>query len=266
VDRLLQAGLAEKEGDDIVHLTMLGQAVGSSSLSFESGLRLVELLRSVDIATTPPLHILAHVQVLQEMSDVYTPLMTRGRAESARVNDVIVRFGPAMSRLLQRYGADEHTFWRRCKRAAILFDWVEGVPVDSLERSYTANPFTAIRYGGLPVSPLFTKSLCQANRNRARSAAYDLKQCRLARQPSKGTSVNRWLASALARIACRRCGRCRIARCSWFDGLHWQAGQTTLNGPCRTLHFLHRNAGYAIMGQRSCNGVFPSHVCTSKIY
>ncbi|PXW28350.1 DEAD/DEAH box helicase [Paraburkholderia caballeronis] len=163
VDRLLQAGLAEKEGDDIVHLTMLGQAVGSSSLSFESGLRLVELLCSVDIATTPPLHILAHVQVLQEMSDVYTPLMTRGRAESARINDVIVRFGPAMSRLLQRYGADEHTFWRRCKRAAILFDWVEGVPVDSLERSYTANPFTAIRYGDIV-------SIADATRFHLRSA------------------------------------------------------------------------------------------------
>lgn len=149
VDRLLQAGLAETEGDDIVHLTMLGQAVGGSSLSFESGLRLVELLRAIDVATTPPLHILALVQVLQEMSDVYTPLMTRGRAEVARVTDVIVRFGQAMPRLLQRYGADEHTFWRRCKRAAILFDWVEGVPVDSLERSYTANPFTAVRYGDI---------------------------------------------------------------------------------------------------------------------
>lgn len=164
VDRLLHAGLAEKEGDDIVHLTMLGHAVGGSSLSFESGLRLVELLRNTNLATTPPLHILALVQVLQEMSDVYTPIVTRGRAEAARVNDLIVRYDHAMSRVLQRYGADEHELWRRCKRAAILFDWVEGVPVDSLERRYTANPYAgAIRYGDIV-------SIADATRFHLRSA------------------------------------------------------------------------------------------------
>lgn len=164
VDRLLQAGLAEKEGNEIIHLTMLGQAVGGSSLSFESGLRLVELLRNIDVATTPPLHILALVQVLPEMSDVYTPLMTRGRAEAARANDVITRYGNAICRLLQRYGADEHEFWRRCKRAAILFDWVEGVSVENLERSYTANPYAgAIRFGDIV-------SIADATRFHLRSA------------------------------------------------------------------------------------------------
>jgi helicase len=164
VDRLLQAGLAEKEGDDVVHLTLLGQAVGGSSLSFESGLRLVELLRNIDVATTPPVHVLALVQVLQEMSDVYTPLMTRGRAESARVNDFIVRYSQPMLRLLQRYGADEQELWRRCKRAAILFDWVEGVPVDSLERRYTVNAYAgAIRYGDIV-------SIADATRFHLRSA------------------------------------------------------------------------------------------------
>ncbi|SAL87966.1 DEAD/DEAH box helicase [Caballeronia choica] len=150
VGRLLQTGLAEQGGDDVLHLTMLGQAVGGSSLSFESGLRLMELLRNVDVAATPALHILALVQVLQEMSDIYTPLFTRGRSEAARVNDVIVRYGRTMQRALQRYGPDEHEFWRRCKRAAILFDWVEGVPLDTLEQRYTANPYVgAIRYGDI---------------------------------------------------------------------------------------------------------------------
>jgi helicase len=164
VERLLQAGLAEKEGDDVLHLTLLGQAVGSSSLSFESGLRLVELLRNIDVATTPAHHVLALVQVLQEMSEVYTPLMARGRAESVRVNDVIVRYGNPMLRLLQRYGTDEHEYWRRCKRAAILFDWVEGVPVDILEQRYTANPYAgAIRYGDIV-------SIADATRFHLRSA------------------------------------------------------------------------------------------------
>ena len=36
VTRLLQAGLAEDESG-LIHLTLLGQAVGASSLAFESG-------------------------------------------------------------------------------------------------------------------------------------------------------------------------------------------------------------------------------------
>jgi len=54
IDRLLQAGLAELEGD-LIHLTLLGRACGSSSLSFESSLRLVELMGSLNISQTPPL-------------------------------------------------------------------------------------------------------------------------------------------------------------------------------------------------------------------
>jgi helicase len=44
VARLLKAGLAEGDGD-LVHLTLLGRACGSSSLTFESSLRLIELMR-----------------------------------------------------------------------------------------------------------------------------------------------------------------------------------------------------------------------------
>lgn len=48
-DRLLQAGLAERDGD-LVHLTLLGRGCGSSSLAFESSLRLIELMRQLDIS------------------------------------------------------------------------------------------------------------------------------------------------------------------------------------------------------------------------
>lgn len=149
VARLLQAGLAEDEGS-IIHLTLLGQAVGASSLSFESGLRLVELLRGIDVAATPAAHILGLVQVLDEMSAVYTPIMRRGRAEAVRVNDAIQRYGHQLPRFLQRYGADEHEVWRRCKRASILHDWIEGIPVDVMEHHYTTNPYQgSISYGDI---------------------------------------------------------------------------------------------------------------------
>lgn len=149
VTRLLQAKLAEMEGD-ILHLTLLGRACGGSSLSFESALRLVELMRQIDISQTPAVNTLAIVQVLEEMDGVYTPVMKKGRSESVRASDVAQRYGYAMSQTLQRYCHDEVTFWCRCKRAALLWDWIEGVSAEALEARYSTTPFQGvIGYGDI---------------------------------------------------------------------------------------------------------------------
>lgn len=146
IARMLQHQLAEQEGE-VIHLTLLGRAVGNSSLSFESGLRLVELLTEVDWALASPSYVICLLQVLSEMDGVYTPLM-RGKSESVRVADASQRYGPSAVRLLSRFGADEDKFWRRCKRAAILYDWVDGVAVDAIEQRYSPNPYQgSISYG-----------------------------------------------------------------------------------------------------------------------
>lgn len=149
VDRLLQAGLAEREGD-LIHLTLLGRASGSSSLSFESSLRLVELMGHVNVAETPPAHILAMVQVLDELDAIYTPVMKKGQSESVRAGEAALRFGHQMPQMLQRYCRDQIEFWARCKRAALLHDWIDGTPVDVLEKRYSTTPFGgAIGYGNI---------------------------------------------------------------------------------------------------------------------
>jgi len=149
IDRLLQARLAEREGD-LIHLTLLGRACGSSSLSFESSLRLVELMGHVDVTQTPPDHILAMVQVLDELDAIYTPVMKRGQSESVRAGDAAQRFGHQMPQMLQRYCRDQIEFWARCKRAALLRDWIEGAPVDVLEKRYSTTPSGgAIGYGNI---------------------------------------------------------------------------------------------------------------------
>jgi replicative superfamily II helicase len=149
VDRLLQAGLAEREGD-LIHLTLLGRACGSSSLSFESSLRLVELMGRLNVAQTPPDHILAMVQVLDELDAIYTPVMKKGQSESVRAGEAAQRFGHQMPQMLQRYCRDQIEFWARCKRAALLHDWIEGTPVDVLEKRYSTTPFGgAIGYGNI---------------------------------------------------------------------------------------------------------------------
>lgn len=149
VDRLLQAGLAEREGD-LIHLTLLGRACGSSSLSFESSLRLVELMGRLNVAQTPPAHILAMVQVLDELDAIYTPVMKKGQSESVRPGEVAQRFGHQMPPMLQRYCRDQIEFWARCKRAALLHDWIDGTPVDVLEKRYSTTPFGgAVGYGNI---------------------------------------------------------------------------------------------------------------------
>lgn len=149
MERLLQAGLAEQDGD-LIRLTLLGRACGSSSLAFESSLRLIELMRQLDLSGDAPTRVLGIVQVLAEMDAIYTPLMKRGRAETARPGDVARRYGDGMTRFLQRYCDEDQQYWARCKRAAILFDWVGGVPADEIERRFTPNPYQGVvSYGDI---------------------------------------------------------------------------------------------------------------------
>lgn len=52
--------------------------------------------------------------------------------------------------MLQRYCGDQYEFWARCKCAPLLHDWIEGTPVDVLERRYSTTPFAgAMGYGNI---------------------------------------------------------------------------------------------------------------------
>lgn len=147
IDRLVRATLAETT-DDVVRLTLLGRACGASSLSFDSALLLVELLKAVDVAHTSPVALLATIQGLPEMDNVYTPIMKRGRSEGNRVGDAARKFGSQIVSLLQRHCDDEFGYWARCKRSALLWDWIAGTPIETLEKSYSTTPFQgAVSYG-----------------------------------------------------------------------------------------------------------------------
>jgi helicase len=119
-------------------------------LSFESSLRLIELMRHLNVAQADPVQVLAIVQVLAEMDGIYTPVMKRGQSESVRPSQAAQRFGHATAQGLQRYCQDQFEFWARCKRASILFDWIAGTSIDDLGRSYSTTPFQgAISYGDI---------------------------------------------------------------------------------------------------------------------
>jgi replicative superfamily II helicase len=148
VVQMIRLGLVEEEGDR-VRLTLLGRVCGRSALSFASAMRLVELLRGSRPGALRPEHLVAIVQVLEESDAGFTPLMRRGRGESVRVRQVADRLGNDIARLLQRFARDDFAYQARCKRTAILWDWINGVPVETIEQQYTANPFYRIGYGDI---------------------------------------------------------------------------------------------------------------------
>jgi helicase len=138
--RMISIDLVEEE-NDYIRLTLLGRACGRSALSFESAMRLVELLRSTGASHLTPEKLMALLQVLEESDGGYTPMMKRGRSEAKRPGQATERFGTEVVIALQRYARDEFDYYARCKRASLLWDWINGMPV---EKSYIRRiPFRA---------------------------------------------------------------------------------------------------------------------------
>ena len=139
VAEFLKLGLLERL-EDKVQLTLLGRACGQSSLSFNSAMRLIESIRSVPSVELSAFNLVGLLQVLPEADRLYTPVRKRPRIESARINDAASIFGRTIVQALQRWVSDEFAFWGRCKRAAILGDWMTGTTVQAIEKRYSV-PF-----------------------------------------------------------------------------------------------------------------------------
>jgi replicative superfamily II helicase len=144
---MLRLELLEVEGD-YVRLTLLGRTFGGSALSFESSMRLVELLQQMRLEELTAEHLMALVQALPESDGGYTPMMRRGQKEAVRQREASLRYGTESIRLLQQRARDPFDYYARCKRAAILWDWVAGVPTETIEQRYTTTPYQGrIGYG-----------------------------------------------------------------------------------------------------------------------
>ncbi|MGY3347175.1 MULTISPECIES: DEAD/DEAH box helicase [unclassified Bradyrhizobium] len=139
VQQFVQLGLLERH-DDKVQLSLLGRACGQSSLSFDSAMRLIEAVRSIPSDELSAFRLVGLLQMLPEADRLYTPVRKKARIESARVDDARRSFGHLIIQALQRLVPDEYAFWARCKRAAILGDWMVGASIQDIEQKYTV-PF-----------------------------------------------------------------------------------------------------------------------------
>ncbi len=148
VPRMLADGLLERD-KNMLSLTLLGKACGSSSLTLESALRLVEILRKTASTGISPEKLMALVQALPELDAQYTPLFRKGQRESKWPHEAAIRFGNGIVTALQLRAGDTWMYYARTKRACILWDWINGVPINEMEKSYTINPYQGLTGGNI---------------------------------------------------------------------------------------------------------------------
>ena len=177
--------LLERHGS-IVRLTLLGQACGRSALSLDSALLLVRLLQQAAAAPMTAETLMALLQVLPEADATYTPVLKRGAAEDVRRGQAVQRFGRQVAQTLQLHAADGAQWNARCKRAAILADWIAGEPLQDIEMRYTTNAYQgAIAHGHV-------RAFADATRMYLRSA-YEIASLLLVEQAPNADDVDKVL-------------------------------------------------------------------------
>lgn len=148
VGRMISLGLIEVEGST-VSLSLLGRACGRSSLSFGSAMRLIEIIKNVPSHLLTATNLMALMQGLPTEEMGYTPLV-KGMRESVRADQASQRFGIEITRALQNHARDMLEFYGRCKRAAVLCDWISGRRLDQIEEEFSTTPyFGRIEYGDI---------------------------------------------------------------------------------------------------------------------
>jgi replicative superfamily II helicase len=149
LDRMISLQLIDVAGD-MVSLSLLGRACGRSSLSFASAMRLVDIVKAITPGSLNAVNLIALIQGLPREEMGYTPMMKKGTKESMRVGQASARFGGEIVGVLQRYAYDMYEFYGRCKRAAILFDWISGRRIEEIEAEFTTTPYSGrIEHGDI---------------------------------------------------------------------------------------------------------------------
>ncbi|MGT2453880.1 DEAD/DEAH box helicase [Cupriavidus basilensis] len=146
LDRMVADQLLEAQ-DGTLRLTMLGVACGESPFSLESSLRLIEILTTLAPEGVTLEMLLVLVEALPERDEDYTPQAKKG--EPLRQQEAAQRFGWEVTRLLRHRASSDFAFYARCKRALVIADWMDGVPVADIERRYSPNVYQRVGHGDI---------------------------------------------------------------------------------------------------------------------
>ncbi|BAY08198.1 DEAD/DEAH box helicase [Calothrix sp. NIES-2098] len=131
-------GLLE-EDDEQIRLSLLGKACGRSNFSFSSALKLVDLLKRFPENLSAE-QLMAYLQVLPEVAG-YISVSKKGTKESTWAHEINTYYGDAVTAAFQRGAKDQFDYYGRCKRAAILWNWINGQPIETIENKFSATPY-----------------------------------------------------------------------------------------------------------------------------
>jgi replicative superfamily II helicase len=144
--RMLELGLLDEELGN-VRLSLLGQACGRSALSFESAMRLVQLLRTAGTRSITVEALMALVQALPEADGLSTPIVRGRKGEPDWIGRATSLFGGSIIGQLQAQAEDMRAYQKRCKRACLLHEWINGTPIRAIEEGFSKNAFAEVSYG-----------------------------------------------------------------------------------------------------------------------
>lgn len=131
-------GLLEEE-DGQIRLSLLGQACGRSNFSFTSAIRLVALLKGLSKNISAE-ELVAYLQALPEVGG-YTSIYKRNLKESCWVRDMSQNYGHDVATKLQHNAEHNFDYYARCKRAAIIWDWINGQSIEFIEQKFSVTPY-----------------------------------------------------------------------------------------------------------------------------
>lgn len=134
-----------EEQDGFIRLTQLGTICGQSTLNFDSIIRLIDLINLRGNQINDLKELIVITQSLPEVDVRYTPL-AKNETHWPRIAEDLV---PGLVQLLRSYTQDNLTYVKRSKRVCVLLDWIQGRPIEEMQKFYTSNTFNAVNPGDI---------------------------------------------------------------------------------------------------------------------
>jgi len=137
---MVRLGLVDDE-KGVIRLTPLGAVCSTSVFSIKSALRLVDAFNQMKSLNMDVFDLMHLVQGIAESDDAYTPMFKRGTSESIWLGIARSKIKNEIFSYLQRNVPYGNVFvtYARFKRILILFDWIDGLPVEQIENKFTKN-------------------------------------------------------------------------------------------------------------------------------
>jgi len=144
---LVNSGLLLLE-TDTYRLTDLGKACGSTHFKLRSSLRLVDSLARAHSGPITTAKLLALVHTVRESDEYFFP-MNRKHGGESWISEAGQSWGQNIIDVLREHQSDNLTFQLRCKKMAVLSDWLDGHAMSVIEGRYSTNNYQRVGAGNI---------------------------------------------------------------------------------------------------------------------